>query len=688
MSKVSLNRRWLIPLYIGFALLYGSYFYSAPNMYLDVVIHSERSSTAEVYYADSGEILSQERSSRHAYPEGESRLLLPINQKSISTLRFDPSQADNTVTVTRLRVIDRVGVILDKVDFNGVSAGNQMAEVAVKNGKLVLTPTTGSSDPYVFLDIGNGLIARDHVGSPWMELTLLFFLGLYLWRQPAAPTERSALGAYAPLLLAVLCIVLLAALLMATSRSVNPDETMHIGAARFYLDNWLPPAVGDSRVASDPDAYGPWGFSYLDEWDVCYFFAGKFAVVLAPFIPDETIRFRLFNVLILFVLVRICFMKKWALPMAPLLLVSPQIWYVFSYFSGDAFALGVACLTVFYITDRSFFLFDQSPGPSFSWHYWKSAWRQYVAPAALISLVILAKRNFWIAIPFVALIWSARIGLIGRLETALTAITLLAFSVLSLESEHSLSKTSLTTFSVIFGVSALLLCLAVARRIYLRPELVKWFRQASWKMALIIFLVISISAPRIVWDRFINGSSAEKAALQITTKNQYAVHDLKPDTIKQGGGLASNRLKDRGVALTTLFASPWNWHVTTVRSFFGAYGYMQYFTADSIVSALFVLAMTLCGLSLWRAKREEGCVEPLVILAMMIVVIGSSILASWIAGFQAQGRYLFALLPFAFLHLNTRLPRPAADVATALVVLSTALGVFGFLYYGLNNLVR
>jgi len=668
--------------------MFGWCFYSAPDMYVDVVLHSERGSTAEIYYADTNEVLAPDRSSRHAYPEGESRLLLPINQKSISTLRFAPSKSDNTVTVTRLRVIDRVGVILDKIDPTRVRAGNQMEQASVKNGTLVLTPTTGATDPYVFVNIGNGLVAKDHTGSPWVELTLVLLLGLFLLRLSPPPVDRPALGVYAPLLLGVACIVLVAAFLMTTSRSVNPDETMHIGAARYYLDNWLPPAVGDLRVASDPEAYGPWGFSYLDEWDICYFFAGKLAVVLSPLIADESIRFRLLNVLMLFVLIRVCLTRKFALPLVSLLLISPQVWYVFSYFNGDAFALAAACLAVFYLTDRSSFLFDDTPAPSFAWHDWRRSGRKYLLAAALISLVLLSKRNFWSVLPFIALIWASRIGVVNWLGVLVGAIALLSFSALSFESQFAFARTYSGTFFALFCASSILFCAMLAWRIHLRPDVFKTVLRVTAKAAIVVVLTLFISAPRIVWDRAINGNAAQKNEKLLETENHYAIYDLKPSTIRQGRGLVTNRLEDRGYSLGDLFAPALNWQGKTVATFFGAYGYTQYATPSFIVTSLFALATALFLLSLWQAKLMEGWNEVLVMVTMMAVVVGNSILASWIIGFQAQGRYLFPLLPFAFLHLNGQRLPIATNSAKVLMAFSTALGIYSFLYYGLTNLVQ
>ncbi len=131
-----------------------------------------------------------------------------------------------------------------------------------------------------------------------------------------------------------------------------PDEYLHRSAARYYIDHWLPPKVGDAATL---DSYSrDYGFSYLNETDAVYFFAGKFARLISPLVSNHDIGFRLFNVVLLAVLAYLCAMRPRAYLVFLPLLLSPQIWYIFSYFNGDAFPLFLAMLIAYQVATAVF----------------------------------------------------------------------------------------------------------------------------------------------------------------------------------------------------------------------------------------------------------------------------------------------------------------------------------------------
>src|SRR5688572_5676432 len=94
----------------------------------------------------------------------------------------------------------------------------------------------------------------------------------------------------------LLAVVILLCSLTATRSPLDahPDELFHVEAAAYYVDNWLPPAVGDLRAGK---SYTQYGFSYLDEFDPVYFFAGKLGALLSPVTAELYLAFRAFNLL-------------------------------------------------------------------------------------------------------------------------------------------------------------------------------------------------------------------------------------------------------------------------------------------------------------------------------------------------------------------------------------------------------
>ncbi|MEJ7670332.1 MAG: hypothetical protein WKH97_16710 [Casimicrobiaceae bacterium] len=183
------------------------------------------------------------------------------------------------------------------------------------------------------------------------------------------------------LLIALMLIVTMAIISNTTSR-IHPDEFDHIEAARFYRESWLPPAVGDPRTL---DTYSVYGMSYLNEWDVVYILAGKFALLIQPIVQNEIYAFRFFNVCLFLLLVYMAWVRRDEILIFSILLISPQIWYVFSYFNADAFALFLSILAAQELTSSSSAFNDRT----------RSVVARYLRVGIYVGLIILSKRTFW-----------------------------------------------------------------------------------------------------------------------------------------------------------------------------------------------------------------------------------------------------------------------------------------------------
>ncbi len=190
--------------------------------------------------------------------------------------------------------------------------------------------------------------------------------------------------------LSIACIVLtvIAAALIfvmagASQFNAHPDEHLHFKAAQYYMSYWLPPGVGDARSEY---TYSYFGISYLDEPDIVYFLAGKFSKALSftelsPFLLTRAFNFALFVVLLLILLK---YSLQIEIPFYGILLLSPQLWYVFSYFNGDAFGFSVG---IFLVLELSKFIRDPEKAmPPIKIGLW-------------LGMLLLAKRNYYVLIP-------------------------------------------------------------------------------------------------------------------------------------------------------------------------------------------------------------------------------------------------------------------------------------------------
>ncbi len=181
---------------------------------------------------------------------------------------------------------------------------------------------------------------------------------------------------------------------MATVSALNahPDEIYHVGAARYFIDYWDFPRIGDERTYQ---SYSNYGVSYLQQLDVVYFFAGKFARAVRGLVPTDYLALRFFNITLFAILCGLLFRlpDKKKLAFLPLF-CSPQIWYIFSYFNGDAFPLFVSYLLVFLFARLDF----PAPLPSFSPRL--APVRRLILIGLTLGVLLVSKQNYYVLIAF------------------------------------------------------------------------------------------------------------------------------------------------------------------------------------------------------------------------------------------------------------------------------------------------
>jgi uncharacterized membrane protein len=214
----------------------------------------------------------------------------------------------------------------------------------------------------------------------------------------------AAVSAQHVLVAVLVCQLLASAALVAVmaleSRiNAHPDEELHLLAGSYFREHWLPPAVG----ARDTTAtYSGWGFSYLDEADIAYLLFGKVAAVGSYAGLNPALAMRWFQVLLYWVLIAWTIVRaRGFVPMLGFLLLTPQVWYIFSYINGDA--LPFALLTVLLVElgrpDSPVRAFVSGPQP-------KPSPGVFLA-GALLGLLVLSKLNYLVSVGFVgwAVLW-------------------------------------------------------------------------------------------------------------------------------------------------------------------------------------------------------------------------------------------------------------------------------------------
>jgi len=158
------------------------------------------------------------------------------------------------------------------------------------------------------------------------------------------------------------------------------------------MQYWDPPSVGDPRIK---DTFSNYGVSYLNQMDVVYFFAGKFARLVRPLVGQDCLALRLFNVALLAGLM----LWAWRMPARLRILflplcISPQIWYIFSYFNGDAFPLALS----FAVTALLALIWTEPDKPQRG---------RLILLGVLLGFLATSKQNYYVFLVFFACFWLA-----------------------------------------------------------------------------------------------------------------------------------------------------------------------------------------------------------------------------------------------------------------------------------------
>lgn len=459
-----------------------------------------------------------------------------------------------------------------------------------------------------------------------------------------------------------------------------PDEHGHRAAARYYVDHWLPPQVGDPATL---ESYSrDYGFSYINDPDLAYPLAGKFAALISPVVPDVHLGFRLFNVSLLAALAVLCFLRPASWPLFLPLLLSPQVWYIFSYFNGDALPLFLAVLLALQVVEPAsrFNRFLAEPGL-------RRHWSGPILVGLLVAAMLLGKKNF---LTFVALL-PAVVALLrfNKSSALLLGACAIAGSCwylysAALADASMWQKQASPVWAIALGSAAILAA------IFAQPSTRRERAGVIGKLALLGVVAAAVIAPRFIWDARVHGSLDEKRVAIGKVQEQVAKPDYKPSTIyaqdptKTYYGIG---LRGRGVPLAELFEPKWNWHKLTLVTGTGAYGWIQFTAGTWYYGAMLALYAAIFGLyafATWAARSAAAWTGFALVAAFSALTVGIALFHSWNNDFQAQGRYLFPILPMlgvGLLLARDWIPRAALVAAAGACFL---LGLYSFVFIGLR----
>lgn len=227
-------------------------------------------------------------------------------------------------------------------------------------------------------------------------LNLLFFLMIYtiVYWYLFKVVDLIHHHRYEDLLDAILGIVGIAAMLLswniafssAYGGTVHPDEMQTRAAVEYYRTHWIQPDVRSAFVAETVSGYG---MTRLSEINLYYLFAGKLANVC-----DFEMSFRALGMLMILILV--CFVLKNIKKerfVAILFFATPQLWYLFSYATSDAYDYLFSVFAIYEILSEGSVLNRILKEP-----FQKRHIPAYLGVGFLFANLLMAKKTFYVVL--------------------------------------------------------------------------------------------------------------------------------------------------------------------------------------------------------------------------------------------------------------------------------------------------
>ena len=588
---------------------------------LIIKMTSTISGVAHVYFSDEERFekdnysifkISEEKSSIKAH--------FPLGGTSVKSLRFDPPDGGGVITITEMFLSCGKNIAPIPISLSQVRAQHDILSTVLDSSGLTVTVAASAADPQLVVRFDEPIkIDGRKLNIKLNAIEILILLSVPLGLLVILLRQKRIPGILVGVLSTLPAIAVGLMLSFAATSPVdgNPDEHLHVEAARVFLSTWFPPAIDDKLL--EP-TFSKYGFSYLQDGAPVYWMFGQASrfISLAPAYHHSLrmISILLFSALIIYIIRR-------EAPRIPLTIIrscTPQLWYIFSYFNGDAFPLFLTLCSCVLLADKRSLV-----------HKYISYPGKTEFAGGGIALVIL-------------------LGLVAtsKLNYILTIILILSYVAIDIFQDG----------------------LFINNRLQ--------------KVLYVVAGVLIIYFSNIIYHHAIN--DFDRSSRLIATVERYAGENFKVDPVEKIEEMPTFRMRDKGVPLFDLFSERYAWFTMTFESFVGAYGHMkkyapkQYYSASFVVWIAFLVAMIVLA---DRSNAYDWMRTGLLMLGVLLS-IAQSVYFSWVVDYQAQGRYLFSVLPVLFLYISRFNVRRMASLAIAFGPIFFILGVWSFLYVALE----
>lgn len=573
----------------------------------------------EIFWADAKEGYTENRmSSVFIHPCKHHYSLTLQDLDKIHSLRIDPQKVKGPTTIRQIR-LEQQGFqtvsLQTPDDFKNLKPKNQITDLALSADGVHFTAS--DEDPF-FEYFPPKVKSRPN----WFEIIfqlMVVFLGSALILLAVVKTVQNY--AYVPLFLAAITIAVFTMCLQ-TAPNTHPDEYVHISAVDYYQDHWLPPAADNPEIGN---TYSLYGISRLNHYEIYYLIAGKVERILgAAFaFPNPCMTARMVNVLMLTVILIMTINSITARILAVPLLISPQIWYIFSYSNSDAFALFICFLVAYELVKPDSIFYRSLKRPMIFSNYFFMLY-----PVILLSLFWLSKVDFY---PFIAF-----------------AFCYLIFRRLFNRDSFQINQQMIIRFFTITIASGILAMAYIGTHHYVN-----------------------------------NFNRAQKIA---EMEEIHAAKRFKPSTALESQNFSLS-LKDRGISLKQLINQYHWLNDTFQSSFgvYGYLSIKSPTLHYNLVKITGTLLALYLFSTILLSLNGEYLINTLTLLVFSTVIFSLSLYHSWVIDFQPQGRYLFSILPMVSMLLVLIQPKLNRTYLFAGVCSMAVLGLISFIGSGIMH---
>lgn len=573
----------------------------------------------QIYWADEKQPFSEEQSLKIPIIGGKNRLygFYMTDLRKVHRIRIDPIEMPGKIRIHYI-VLTQEEIAPIKLIRGRLKRLEPVRDIAnVRHDGNGMWIESLGTDPGLLWKIDPRVLSTGRL----TELFRLLAVGSVCWLLALCLTSPG--GFFVQIIDMSWWLVLGLVITMAITSAYNkhPDEYVHTNAGRYYENHWLPP---EACQPGTENTYSVYGMSRLNSKEIVYFITGKITSMLSFLPMYDYLRLRFFNVFLFILIVFSWHRRKNGAMLFIPFLITPQVWYVFSYVNSDAFACFVALLICQQLVFEGTFL-------KRCWYAEEDAsWLLFrtVICGMMLGLIFFTKSNYYIIYIYFC----------GY------------FLIEFLFSRHSVK--------------------------------IPWRRVVGFMAGGIIIVTLAYSPHFLVngLDRKQKIGECREKMARTAYKPSTPLEKKKPGLYLKQKGIPLSYLLDKLRWGERIFRSS-----VGVYGYAAHSGPAKYYLTMKILMVLFGAVIVVLILFLTDNKSRLLLVWTIGCALLLIAIV---LWRCWVADFQTQGRYLLPILPMVGVMMykaRSVLDKPVLHLLTLVLFLASC---YSFIFIGLTKIPK